>query len=66
MGLKTRLIGKSLTICPWVANDLDEHAHEMDEKCVVAYVCMENIYAAAGMETEANRIKLSRVENQAW
>ena len=38
MGLKTRLIGKSLTICPWVANDLDEHAHEMDEKCVVVRI----------------------------
>ena len=45
----------------WVNVELGRWTFEqlvkLDEKCVVAYVCMENIYAAAGMQREADRIE---------
>jgi pentatricopeptide repeat protein len=38
----------------------------LDEKCGAAYVCMQNIYAAVGMQIEAYRIELLRARNKAW
>mgnify|MGYP000249897984 CR=1 FL=1 len=43
-----------------------EQSIKLDEKCVVAYVCMENIYAAAGMQEKAREIEAWKVKNNAW
>ena len=43
-----------------------EQSIQIDEKCSVAYVCMEKIYAAVGMQTEADGIEALRVKNKAW
>ena len=38
----------------------------MDDKCGAAYACMGNIYAAAGMQTEADRIEALRIKNRVY
>ncbi|KAI5062664.1 hypothetical protein GOP47_0023203 [Adiantum capillus-veneris] len=43
-----------------------EHAVGLDKKSAVAYVCMSDIYAAAGMQDDADKIEALRVENEAW
>ena len=42
-----------------------EQSLQLDEKCTAAYVCMEKIYAKAGMPIEANEIEYWRVKNKA-
>ena len=36
-----------------------------DEKDDPAYICMSNIYADLGMQEEANKIEVMRLENKA-
>ena len=52
--------------CKWVNVDLGTWAFrqsiELDEKCIAAYVCMRNIYAAAGMKKEADEIEAWRIK----
>ena len=56
--------------CKWVNVNLGRWAFEqslvIDENCASAYVCMGDIYAAAGMQREAHGIKVLRVKNKAW
>ena len=42
-----------------------EQSIQLDEKCSSAYISMANIYAAAGMETEAHEIEAWKVKNKA-
>ena len=42
-----------------------EQSIQLDEKCSSAYISMANIYAAAGMETEAHEIEAWKVINKA-
>ena len=39
---------------------------QLDEKCDASYVCMGNIYAAAGMHAEAEKMEAWRVANDVW
>ena len=41
-----------------------EQLVRLDEKCAAAYVCMENIYASAGMQIEAREIDFLRAKNK--
>ena len=43
-----------------------EQLVRLDETCSAAYVCMENIYASAGMQVEAHEIEFLRAKNKAW
>eukprot|EP00250_Pteridium_aquilinum_P014476 c22016_g2_i1 orf=39-506(+) len=43
-----------------------DHAIQLDEKDGAAYICMNNIYAAAGMQEDADKIEAMRVKKQAW
>ena len=43
-----------------------EQAVEVDQKCADTYICMRNIYAAAGMLNEAEKIEAERVKNKLW
>ncbi|KAI5056942.1 hypothetical protein GOP47_0028760 [Adiantum capillus-veneris] len=43
-----------------------DHMVQLDEKCATAYVWMSNIYAAAGMQEQAEEVETMRMENQAW
>ncbi|KAI5066600.1 hypothetical protein GOP47_0019224 [Adiantum capillus-veneris] len=43
-----------------------EHAIQVDKREAAAYVCMANIYAAAGMHEDARKIEEMRVKNRAW
>ena len=37
---------------------------KVDEKCVVAYICMGNIYAAVGMSSETYKFEAQRANNK--
>ena len=43
-----------------------EHTVRLDVKYVTAYVCMGNIYAAASMQAEADKMEAMRIQIQAW
>ena len=51
----------------WVNVELGKWAFkqsvELDEKCEAAYVCMGNIYAVAGMHSEAEKLDALRMRN---
>jgi pentatricopeptide repeat protein len=42
-----------------------EHSVELDATCSAAYFCMEQIYATAGLQAEAERIEALRTKNKA-
>jgi hypothetical protein len=52
--------------CKWINVDLGmwvfKQSIELDEKCTAAYVCMRNLYAAAGMMGEAEEIEACQVQ----
>ena len=43
-----------------------KHAIELDEKDVIAYVSMRNIYAAAGMKEDVEKIEGVGMKMESW
>ncbi|KAH7307811.1 hypothetical protein KP509_22G078800 [Ceratopteris richardii] len=54
----------------WVNVDVGrlafDHILQFDKKLETAYICMRNVYMAAGMQKEAAQVENLRVKNGAW